>query len=688
MSDQLDDIFTPGGVLSRKHPSYCFRSSQLDMANLVEEAFDEGRNAIIEAGTGTGKSFAYLAPSMLRIMNDPKKKVIVATSTITLEKQLYDKDIPFLKDALGFNDEISILFGRSNYACIALFKELEVQNSLLVNDNGSGIGALTDWIHNTKTGERGEIRNYGAARLFPSIASDDKTCRGPRCPYYQECFYFKARRAAMKAKLLVTNHHLFLIDGKHREECAIPFEEDAILPAYDAVVIDEAHHLETEATDVLSASYSREAVERTLDFLLIKDKKLGCSVLDHMARYEKKPGETKEIISKLKTCKNDAAVFDERLEMTFGPFKRDDILFEPEVYNRFRGALLPGEMIAEELADIATRLDIMYKEQIDEDDILHWQNIKKSAGSMNCLADTLRTFIRFSDFQHRIAHAEGKNGRNFELKLSPLEVGPILRKVILDNINSAIFCSATLSLNRSFNYFKEKLGLDGNTLEGVFESPFHYKENLMLLLPRDGVGYRNDQSEEYVKYVASAVKEAILYSGGGALILFTSKRMLEDVHRIVAAELPDFNIMWQGNGDPRSVLLRKFKEDEDSSLFATSSFWEGIDAPGNTLRLVVIVKIPFQVPTTPIYKARCAHLEAEGRFPFVELTVPEAAIKLKQGLGRLIRTEEDKGIVIILDNRIIQKSYGRMLLTSLPECYIPDDTTVGNIGSKIEQFLY
>ena len=688
MSEELDDIFSPGGTLSRKLDSYCFRSSQLEMATLVEEAFDEGRNAIIEAGTGTGKSFAYLAPAMLRIKNDPKKKVIVATSTITLEKQLYDKDIPFLRDALGFDDEISILFGRSNYACIALYKELEVQNSLLVNDNDNGLGALSRWITTTKTGERGEIRNFAASRLFPSIASDDKTCRGPRCPYYQECFYFKARRAAMKAKLLVTNHHLFLIDGKHREECGIPFEEDAILPAYDAVVIDEAHHLETEATDVLSASYSREAVERTLDFLLIKDKKLGCSILEHMARYEKRPGETKEIISKIKLCKNDAGVFDERLEMTLGAFKRDDILFDPQTFEHYRPLLLNGEMVADDLVDIATRLSLLYREQIDEDDILHLQNIEKSAGSMTCLSDTLKTFMRFTDFEHRIAHAEGRNGRDFELKLSPLEVGPILQRVILDNINSAIFCSATLSLNKSFNYFKEKLGLDNTTIEGVFESPFRYKENLMLLLPRDGIGYRNDQSRDYVEYVSAAVKEAILYSGGGALILFTSKAMLEEVYQNVSRELPDFTLMRQGGGDPRSVLLRKFKEDEDSSLFATSSFWEGIDAPGNTLRLVVIVKIPFQVPTTPIYKARCAHLEAEGRFPFIELTVPEAAIKLKQGLGRLIRSEEDKGIVIILDNRILQKSYGRLLLTSLPECYIPEDAMVSNIGSKIEQFLY
>lgn len=689
MSEALENIFSPGGILDERLDSYCFRSSQLEMAELVESAFDQRQNAIIEAGTGTGKSFAYLAPAMLRILEDPRRKIVVATSTITLEKQLYEKDIPFLSDALGFDEEVAVLFGRSNYACIARYRELEEQNPLLGKEGSGGLAALGAWIRKTETGEKGDIADAGAMRNFALVASDEKTCRGPKCPYYLECFYFKARRNAMKARLLVTNHHLFLIDGKHRAECSIPFDEDAILPSYDAVILDEAHHLESEATDVLSDSYSLAGVERVLDFLLAKDSKLSCSILEHMSVYERSKGTTRIAMDEIRRALVDAKQFDERLTILLGATGQDDILFDENAFSRYRSALSGGEAVAAELAELSTRLAGLHvAENIPDEDQLHAQNIARAAESLSYLSDTLRSFIRFGEFDRRIAHAQGMRNADYELTLSPMEVGPILRTVVLDNISSAIFCSATLSLNRSFEFFKGKLGLDKDTLEGVFESPFRYKENLMLLLPRDGIAYRNDMSEEYVEYTASAIKEAILYSGGGALVLFTSRKMLEEVHARVSEMLPDFVLYRQGGGMSRNALLGRFKKEEDSSLFATSSFWEGIDAPGNTLRLVIIVKLPFQVPTTPIYQARCTHLEKEGKFPFLELTVPEAAIRLKQGLGRLIRSENDKGIVIILDSRILQKSYGRLLLSSLPECYCPEDATIDNLGSKIEHFLY
>lgn len=688
MSEQLDEIFLPGGILDRSLDSYCFREGQLEMAGLIEEAFESGRNAIIEAGTGTGKSFAYLAPAMQMIKREPHRKVVIATSTITLEKQLYEKDIPFLAAALGFKGEVAILFGRSNYACKKKFVELKETNPVLLEDPSSYVSALAKWLSSTETGERGEIRSFSLLKAFSYIASDDKTCRGPRCPFYLDCFYFNARRNALRSKLLVTNHHLLLIDGKHRMECGIDFEDDAILPSYDAVVVDEAHHMEAEATELLSREYGAEKAEMVLDLLVLKDSSKGVSLLESLSLYDREPGGTRKVMEEIRRARSILKLFDDRISMTFGALGADEILFDRQVFSRYQNILSTGEAVAEALRSVSSGLYTLYKEDVAEEDLLSRDNVLRYADELVALSDTLRDFIRFNDFSSAIAHASGENGLRYVLKISPMEVGPILRSTILDNIGSAVFCSATLSLNRSFEYFKTRLGLDDSALEGIYESPFRYKENLMLLLPSNGMAYNNLESQSYVDYTVEAVKEAILYSGGGALILFTSRQMLEEVHRRVSEALPDFLLLSQVSGGSRTNLLKKFKEDEDSSLFATSSFWEGVDAPGNTLRLVVIVKLPFTVPSTPIYRARCAHLEEEGRFPFLELTVPEAAIKLKQGFGRLIRSETDKGIVLILDSRLLTKGYGRILLSSLPECYIPEDTTLENLGGKIENFLY
>lgn len=690
MSESLEVFFSPDGPLSSVLGSYCYRDSQIEMALDIEKAFDNGTVAVIEAGTGTGKSFAYLVPAIRRLMSDRSAKVVVATSTITLQKQLFEKDIPLLVSAMNFTENIAILYGRSNYACIRRFKDLEEQSSLIALDEDGELKRFSKWIKSTTTGEKTDLGDRKLVDFFQNVCSDENDCKGRKCPYINECFYYKARNDALKARLVVTNHHIFLIDGKHRQECSIDFTENAILPSYDYAILDEAHHLDAEATEILSRNYCFDDLKAVLDFLTKKDARLfDLSLIEYLSKYEKSHGIGKEALSRIRDLRKTSQSFDERLTVILSNFPGSEVLLTPEAFQLVRPVLQEAEALAKDIADLYVVLSTMIDGEVAEEDAQHAQNLFRQSEVLLFLADNLRDMIRFSDFENQIPYAQRNNGARYELKISPMNVGEMMKTIFYDNLKSIVFCSATLSVSKNFEYFKSEIGLsDRSIVEGSFESPFLYKKNLMLLLPLDGKQYRNEASQEYMTYTSTVITEAICHSGGGALVLFTSKKMLEEVFYIVRENLKGHEIYCQGISGSRNTLLNTFKKHVDSSLFATSSFWEGVDAPGNTLRLVIIVKLPFTVPTTPIYQARCRHLDEKGSSSFMSITVPEAAIKLKQGLGRLIRSEEDRGVVLILDNRILAKNYGRTLLSSLPECYVPEDCMLSNIGSKIENFLY
>ena len=297
--------------------------------------------------------------------------------------------------------------------------------------------------------------------------------------------------------------------------------------------------------------------------------------------------------------------------------------------------------------------------------------------------------MRFSRWDEYIPYSEEAPDGKPELHIAPMSTGPVLSKALISHLDSMIYSSATLTVSSSFSYFENRSGLaeeTGRALSGIFPSPFEYRKNLLLLLPQDATLFSNESSEEYTAYVARAVKAAIEASGGGALVLFTSKKMMKDVYFPLRKEMD--GLMLQDDKVSKAQLLAEFRKKKDSSLFAVSSFWEGVDAPGDTLRLVIIVKLPFTVPSTPIVKARSEYLLKNEKSPFMEMTMPEATLKLKQGIGRLIRTETDRGVVLLLDGRILRKGYGRLMISSLPDCYIPEDTMLDNIGDKIERFLY
>lgn len=687
----VESVFSPDGELGQLLPSYSFRSGQVEMASLIAKALDERRHAEVEAGTGTGKSFAYLVPVFLSFEENSSRRFVIATSTITLQKQLYDKDIPLIKEALSSDAVVSVLYGRNNYLCLRRFSEARNEKSLLKELRSSSEKAFEEWVASTDTGAAADVPSPEIGRMFYDFVSDDKECMGHRCPYLSQCFYYEARRKAARSNIIVTNHHLLLIDAKARFDDEIDYSDDAILPAYSVCVMDEAHHIENEATDVMSEVYSSYRVLRTLDYLTRKEKRFGsASIIDFLSTEEKERGsgkKAKDDIAHLRTLISDYDITLTELLSRYG--KDNEVLFTPAFYRDNLREIEKGEAAAELMSSIAAAIYQGYSDKPSESNDIYVDLIKRYAHTLSHYADTLRTWMRFSRWDEYIPYSEEAPDGKPELHIAPMSTGPVLSKALVSHLDSMIYSSATLTVSSSFSYFENRSGLaeeTGRALSGIFPSPFEYRKNLLLLLPQDATLFSNELSEEYTAYVARAVKAAIEASGGGALVLFTSKKMMKDVYFPLRNEMD--GLMLQDDKVSKAQLLAEFRKKKDSSLFAVSSFWEGVDAPGDTLRLVIIVKLPFTVPSTPIVKARSEYLLKNEKSPFMEMTMPEATLKLKQGIGRLIRTETDRGVVLLLDGRILRKGYGRLMISSLPDCYIPEDTILDNIGDKIERFLY
>lgn len=690
----LDDIFLPGGALSSALDSYAFRDSQLEMAYLIDEGFENSKHIVVEAGTGIGKSFAYLAPAFKLCAEHPEKKVVIATSTITLERQLYDKDIPLMKKALSMEIPTAILFGRNNYLCRRRYIESYMERALLTQSEDIPEAKLDQWVKTTESGCKVDAPSKTVGKLMENLLCDSEDCMGFRCPYYENCFFYNARRKAQKSQIIVTNHHILLLDAKNRAESMVDFTEDVVLPGYTHAIIDEAHHIEDEATEILSNVFSKERVMYNLDQITRKQARFGnLNILDFLSIYEKadQKGVGKAVDKDIAHTRTLLEKFEKTLAEVFSMYYRSkSILFTPEFYSFYRTRIQEGEALAEILSRVANMIIDSYER--DEENATYVDLLYRYAYGLQYYSDTLRDWIRFNDFDNRIPYAEEKKGV-WEIRLAPMSTGPVLANTLLKHLESLLYCSATLSVNNKFDYFAERSGLkeeSNRLLEGCFISPFDYGRSLMYLLPVDGKGFSNESSEQYQEYVADTVINALRGSGGGALVLFTSKKMMRIVYERAKEALGDeLELMCQDDSSSKSILLNKFKSNIDSSLFATSSFWEGVDAPGETLRLVVIVKLPFTVPTEPINMAREAFLNKESpNSAFMKLSLPSAIIKLKQGIGRLIRSEDDKGVVLLLDNRILSKGYGRMMMSSLPPGYCPEDSTKSNIPDKIERFLF
>jgi ATP-dependent DNA helicase DinG len=646
-------ILGPKGAIARRLPSYEHRSEQLAMADAVARAIEAPNHLIVEAGTGVGKSFAYLVPAIQATAN-PNTKVVVSTHTIALQEQLLDKDIPFLRSVMPQEFSAVLVKGRSNYISLRrLNVAIQRQEGLFERpEEIDQLATIRMWSQRTVDGSRSDLDFRPLPSVWEAIQSEDGNCLGRECPNHQECFFYKARRRMRSANLLVVNHALLVAD------LALRGEGFGLLPDYQIAIIDEAHTLEAVAGEHLGLQLTNLGVEYSLGRLYSERTHKGLLAI---RRGNEANQAFDRAIHQLRATRAAAEAFFDRLA--------DWHQRQPEGFNgRVRQPLGWNEGFCEELRRLATAIDLGAREIEKQED-----QIELRAAETRCrnLADQIASWMRqVSDSCVYWMEHENRTRRRIRLAAAPLDVGPSLRNLLFTEVPTCVLTSATLCVGSPprFDFIRGRLGLTAAEALAL-GSPFDYQRQVTIHLPNN----LPDPSEQPARFEQEAIRAIAHYlerTQGKAFVLFTSYKMLEAASRALTPWLALRNIavFTQGDGMPRSKMVDAFKADVNSVIFGTDSFWQGVDVPGETLSNVIITRLPFSVPTHPLLEARLEEMRRRGGNPFFDYQVPEAVIKLKQGFGRLIRSRSDRGIVVILDPRVLTKSYGRTFLNSLPNC--------------------
>jgi ATP-dependent DNA helicase DinG len=627
----VEGIFGPGGLLEKRHPGYEFRPSQLAMAKIAAEAFEKHQHVVIEAGTGTGKTLAYLLPAIRS-----GRRVVVSTATKSLQEQLFQKDIPFLQKHFAPSLKAAIMKGRANFLCRQKVHQMEGQAVLKGIDEIDWFSQIKDWEKLTETGDRAELTFLpDDAELWNRIDARSDLCTGQKCAEFQRCFVTAMHQRAHEADLIIVNHHLFFADLAIRQD-----DFGSILPEYSAVVFDEAHEIEDVASDYFGrqlSSYRFDELARDTESMLRILRIDAATLHKHLVRMRER-----------------ARAFFERFperegRYPFGPVERKAFLDQNrEAYDDLASAVKrteaelsaispkPEEIIALARRAAETRRELAFLLESEEKSYVYWYE---------------------------------RRGRGVFLAATPIDVSEILREKLFDQFDTVILTSATLAVGGRFDYLKQRLGVLPSQ-EEVLPQEFDYESQALLYLPRSLPDVRNPG---FSAGAADEIVKLLEISQGRAFCLFTSYAQMKDIHGRVSGRV-GFPLLLQGTA-PRSTLLDRFRSTPNAVLFATSSFWQGVDVPGSQLSCVIIDKLPFAVPSDPIVAARVRALTEDGRNAFAEYQVPEAVLALKQGFGRLIRSKTDRGILAILDNRIQRMQYGKIFFESLPKYQTTQDLT-------------
>lgn len=623
----MEKYFGPAGILASRVDGFEFRGSQLEMADAVRECFRSRVPLIAEAGTGTGKTWAYLIPALLS-----GRKVIVSTGTKTLQDQILDQDIPFLKKTVKPGLRAVCIKGRRNYLCRRRFLEFCYQPTLWSKEEAKLFRRFQKWAATSVTGDRAEAAwlpdNF---RTWNEVCSSTEHCLGQQCSEFSRCHLTRLRNEAARAHVLVVNHHLFFADLALRQKGA-----GGVIPEYDAVVFDEAHQLE----DVIAAYFG-------LQFSSVGIGQLAQDILKECRRQAKKPD-----MARLQGLGQQLEVLSRLFHLNLAPAGRGN--------GRFRfDAQKTGKDFASTFRQITHALDELpamvapYAEQSESLGCAGRRGQELAAALRSLVEQKDESFVYWCEITQQAAFLNG----------TPIDVAPISGGLLFPATPSVVMTSATLSVAGSFAFVRRSLGIPEKSRELLLRSPFDFEHQALAYIP---ARFPAPSDPAFCARMAEQAAEIVNKTQGRALFLFTSYRNMHEVHGLLQGNI-SFPLLVQGQKAKRA-LLQEFRERVDSVLLATSSFWQGIDVPGESLSCLIIDKLPFEVPDDPVIAARVDRLAREGKNAFYEYQIPKAAIQLKQGIGRLIRSSRDRGIIAIFDVRMVAKSYGQIFLKSLPPC--------------------
>lgn len=744
---EIDEFFKPGGVLAKHLPrTFEHRPEQMEMARAITQSFNDNKIALIEAGTGVGKSFAYLIPAILWAVQNGER-VVISTNTINLQEQLIHKDIPLLKEVMELEFDAVLLKGRSNYLGLRKTKFAQQEKGLFFSDDPADneFREIFEWVEKTPDGSLASLSFRPREEVWERVVSEAENCLRLKCPTYDKCFYFRARRAAARAQVIVVNHHLLMSDLSIRAVIN-NYSDACVLPPFTRLVLDEAHNLEDVATSYFTIEFSRIGLEKTLGRFMPRRKPekgllhfVASRVFKHRAsiapeKFEEAMRLIKEELPYDRSELSDtSAMFLETIahqipeifaEHEFAPGRTYQLRITPDVANSdfYRDVVRDAvEQMSGSIFNFVSKaekfLTFLKTVPYEEDEALR-DSLMEFRGQLDKLlgqGERLKGFIEREKgwcrwFEYFIPRQAGRDPI-VKFCAAPINIGAKLRETLFRPMKTVAMTSATLTVDRSFAFVRSRVGLEvegegrapsaspgsaglaqGDRLPFVLtpeklltlmlESPFRYQDQALVAAPTD---LPTPEQAEFSERLPGIVAQAVEKSRGRALILFTAYTLLDRTFSRAAPAIENlgYTCLRQGDGSPRHLLLEQFKTDITSVLFATASFWEGIDVPGEALQCVVITRLPFRVPTEPIWQARVEEMERQGRDAFSELTVPQAVIKFKQAFGRLIRRSDDRGIVLILDTRVTSKRYGQIFLRSLPTKTIlkaPLDEVLARMG--------
>ena len=713
------DLLAPGGAIAARLEGYEHRPQQMQMLAAVTAAFNDNSTLTVEAGTGTGKSLAYLLPAIAwSLLN--RERVVVSTHTINLQEQLIKKDLPFLTQHVGLECVTALVKGRGNYLCRRKAAQAQAQGTLLVEDEHQReLSELLAWAQRTADGSLSDLPVRPRQEVWEQVVSENDNCLRARCPYYSTCFFYEARRAAAKADIIVANHHLLMADLALRDELG-SYTQNAVLPPARRVIIDEAHHLEDVATNYFGTRLSYAAIERTFGRLRsLKHESKGLlpallMALDSIEAADDRPaaeGAVRWIEERLLPHRSSLLVDAEQCfteltteledvlgrELTAGIDEKIRIVPDfcnlPYWHTVERWLTRLGAALSEFAQDfdgVCDRLDQL-SDASSRQVLFLGTELRALQGRIAGFGATLLTFVDEDDNTCRWIEARSRprTGKSIAFHSAPIAVGSLLRKALFEQFPTVVLTSATLAVDQRFEYVHDRLGLselsDPERVRTLrVESPFDFEHQALLAIPRD-LPEPNDPRYEAATH--AAIAETLRATRGGTFVLFTAYGALNRAAQALGPDLRarGLTVLQQGDSN-RHLLLRRFIDEPGAVLFATDSFWEGVDVRGDALRCVIITRLPFRVPTEPIEQARVEAITARGGNAFAEQTVPQAVIKLKQGFGRLIRARSDRGAVVLLDSRIVNKPYGRRFLDSLPPAHrvIADR---GAVSAALRQFF-